>query len=123
MIGDNTSHQKDTIPEKPGLTAPAGCGIEDNSRSSQSFNSRTSATFTDLLEAAFDESAEDLFTRLYVVDQMSVPDIRQWLKDRLGAVVSERHLYRIMIDHGVQLRGHAERKRLSRKQEMSVPSR
>lgn len=116
MIEDNTRTQENTTPETRGLTATAGCGIEDNSRSSQSFNGRTSATFTDRLEAAFDESIESLLTRLYVVEQMSVPDIRQWLKDRLGAVVSERHLYRIMIDHGVQLRGHAERKRLSWKQ-------
>ncbi len=77
MIGDNTGTQENTPPETRGITETAGCGFEDNSRSSQSFNGRRSATFTDLLEAAFDESAEDLFTRLYVVDQMSVPDIRQ----------------------------------------------
>lgn len=116
MIEDNTSHQNNTIPEKPGLTAPADCGIEDNSRSSQLFSGQTPATFMDRLEAAFDEPIEDLFTRLYVVKQMSVPDIRQWFEERLGTVVSERHLYRIMTEHGVQLRGYAERKRLSWKQ-------
>ena len=116
MIEDNTSHQKNTIPEKPGLTATADCGIEDNSRSSQLFSGQTPATFMDRLEAAFDESIEGLLTRLYVVGQMSVPDIRQWLEERLGSVVSERHLYRIMAEHNVQLRGHAEHKRLSWKQ-------
>lgn len=116
MIEDNTIHQKNTIPEKPGLTAPADCGIEDNSRSFQSFSGRRSVPFTDRLETAFDESIEGLLTRLYVVEQMSVPDIRQWLEERLGSVVSERHLYRIMTEHGVQLRGHAEHKRLSWKQ-------
>lgn len=116
MIEDNTMPQKNTTPETRGLTVPAGCGIEDNSRSSQLFSDPTPATFTDQLEAAFDEPIESLLTRLYVVEQMSVPDIRRWIEDRLGSVVSERHLYRIMTEHGVQLRGHAEHKRLSWKQ-------
>ena len=116
MIEDNTRPQENTIPETLGLTATAGSEMEDNSRSSQLFSSQTPAIFTDRLEAAFDESIEGLLTRLYVVEQMSVPDIRRWIEDRLGSVVSERHLYRIMAEHGVQLRGHAERKRLSWKQ-------
>lgn len=116
MIADNTRPQENTTPETLGLTATAGSGIEDNSRSSQFFSGRRSASFADRLETAFDESIEGLLTRLYVVEQMSVPDIRQWLEERLGSVVSERHLYRIMTEHGVQLRGHAERKRLSWKQ-------
>jgi len=116
MIADNTRLQKNTTPETPGLTATADCGIEDNSRSSQSFSGRPSATFADRLEMAFDESIEGLLTRLYVVEQMSVPDIRLWLEERFGSVVSERHLYRIMTEHGVQLRGHADHKRLSWKQ-------
>lgn len=116
MIEDNTSTPKNTIPETRGLRATADCGIEDNSRSSQSFSGQRSTTFTDRLETAFDESIDGLLTRLYVAEQMSVPDIRRWIEDRLGSVVSERHLYRIMTEHGVQLRGHAERKRLSWKQ-------
>lgn len=116
MIEDNTRTQEKTTPETRGLTATVGCGIEDNSRSSQLFSDPTPATFTDQLEAAFDEPIESLLTRLYVVEQMSVPDIRRWIEDRLGSVVSERHLYRIMTEHGVQLRGHAEHKRLSWKQ-------
>lgn len=116
MIEDNTRPQENTTPETLGLTATAGSGIEDNSRSFQSFSGRRSAPFTDRLETAFDESIEGLLTRLYVVEQMSVPDIRQWLEERLGSVVSERHLYRIMTERGVQLRGHAEHKRLSWKQ-------
>lgn len=116
MIEDNTRTQKNTTPETRGLRATADCGIEDNSRFSQLFSGQTSATFTDRLETAFDESIESLFTRLYVAEEMSVPDIRRWIEDRLGSVVSERHLYRIMTEHGVQLRGHDERKRLSWKQ-------
>lgn len=116
MIADNTRLRETAAPEIPGLTATAGSGIEDNSRSSQSFSGRRSAPFTDRLETAFDESIEGLLSRLYVVEQMSVPDIRRWIEDRLGSVVSERHLYRIMTERGVQLRGHAEHKRLSWKQ-------
>jgi len=116
MIADNTRLQGNAAPEIPGLTATAGSEMEDNSRSSQSFSGRRSATFTDRLETAFDEPIKGLLTRLYVVERMSVPDIRQWLEERLGSVASERHLYRIMTEHGVQLRGYAERKRLSWKQ-------
>jgi len=116
MIEDNTRPQENTTPETLGLTATAGSGIEDNTRSSQSFSGRPSATFTDRLETAFDESIDGLLARLYVAEQMSVPDIRRWIEDRLGSVVSERHLYRIMTERGVQLRGYAERKRLSWKQ-------
>ncbi|SPD74348.1 hypothetical protein PITCH_A230034 [uncultured Desulfobacterium sp.] len=116
MIADNTRLQGNAAPETPGLTATADCGMEDNSRSFQLFSDQTPTTFTDRLEAAFDEPIEDLFTRLYVVKQMSVPDIRRWFEERFGSVVSERHFYRIMAERGVQLRGHAERKRLSWKQ-------
>ncbi|MDY6903815.1 MAG: hypothetical protein SWH61_03930 [Thermodesulfobacteriota bacterium] len=116
MIKDNTSPHENTTPETRGLTVTAGYRIEDNSRSSQSFSGQRSTTFTDRLETAFDESIDGLLTRLYVAEQMSVPDIRRWIEDRLGSVVSERHLYRLMAEHGVQLRGHAERKRLSWKQ-------
>jgi hypothetical protein len=47
MIEDNTRPQENTTPETRGLTAFAGCGIEDNSRSSQLFSGQTPATFMD----------------------------------------------------------------------------
>ena len=73
-------------------------------------------TFAQRLESACGEPVGRLLRRLYVVEQKSVPDIHQWIRGRLGLVITDGTIYKIMTEHGIPRRGYAERKRISWKQ-------